>query len=202
MSVAAANISFTLNSSLIEVLDSLVQLAPESHTFDAISAYVRLGHKYQIDTLFDPSLAYLKACFTTDFEARRRWLRNNPNHIPTGWGVHPADKVFAVGVVNLARLVQCDAILPSALAVCCSLEATALIDGFLREDGTRERLSGDDLNLCIAGVRALTHRASAAVTTPLADVGRADCKAKTSCPRAMRELLSDRQFAFSYCQSF
>ncbi|RDX49028.1 hypothetical protein OH76DRAFT_1351489, partial [Lentinus brumalis] len=115
--------------------------------FHTISAYIRLGHKYQINTLFDESLSYLKECFTTDLKARQAWLDHRVQ-VPLEWGSYRPE-IYAIGVVNLARLAHCDTILPTALAACCSLRVESLFDGFVREDGTRERLSEGDLRLCM-----------------------------------------------------
>ncbi|RPD53663.1 hypothetical protein L227DRAFT_384391 [Lentinus tigrinus ALCF2SS1-6] len=97
---------------------------PPSTTYETIAAYLRLGHKYQVDTLFDQSLSYLKRYFTTDFDIWQQWLKHNQYQVPVEWGGHES-KLFAIGVVNLARLAQCDALLPSALAVCCSSMPTS-----------------------------------------------------------------------------
>ena len=56
--------------------------------------------------------------------------------------------VHAIGVVNLARLTGCETILPTALFQCCQL-GKELVSGFERSDGTLERLSTHDLELCV-----------------------------------------------------
>lgn len=137
-------------------------------------------------------MLYLQRCFPTSFDVRQEWLAKNPQQVPIEWGdvsVNPAS--FAIGVVNLARLAQCDTILPAALAVCCCLGSVELVDGFAREDGSRERLSEVDLKRCIAGVRGLAHAASAMVINALAGFNRHDCKTRAACHRAIRELLAD-----------
>lgn len=53
----------------------------------------------------------------------------------------------SIGVVNLARLTGAHHLLPCALMQCCSL-GSSVVDGFAREDGTREYLSTQDLGLC------------------------------------------------------
>ncbi len=159
--------------------------------FHTISAYIRLGHKYQINTLFDESLSYLKECFTIDLKARQAWLDHRVQ-VPLEWGSYRPE-IYAIGVVNLARLAHCDTILPTALAACCSLRVESLFDGFVREDGTRERLSEGDLRLCMTGMRGLTHAASAVVIKALAasESSRRACKTKEACRRATQDLLND-----------
>ncbi|RDX48999.1 hypothetical protein OH76DRAFT_1351456 [Lentinus brumalis] len=177
---------------LLPKKSALVDFAAERPTFHEISAQARLGHKYQIDTLFERSLSYLKTCFTTDFDARQRWLTGNRySQVPVEWGGH-GDKVFAIGVVNIARLAQADTILPSALAVCCSLAATRLVKGFEREDGSWERLSEEDLELCFTGMRRLAHEASVAVVTEFARfILPNGCTGEADCQNAINQLLSD-----------
>ncbi|TFK88107.1 hypothetical protein K466DRAFT_521356 [Polyporus arcularius HHB13444] len=171
---------------------AFVQDEPSRRAYHTISAYIRLGHKYQVDTLFNQSLSYLKNCYTTDFEARQAWLKTNDGaQVPFEWGRYYDSQVYSIGVVNIARLVQCDTILPTALAACCSLEVERLFDGFVREDGTRERLSEADLKLCLAGMRGLTLAVSAVVLKALASPSRRECKTKAACRREIQEILCD-----------
>ena len=58
------------------------------------------------------------------------------------------DFPFAIGVVNIARLVGAEVLLPMALFDCCQL-GEEILDGFLKEDGTREHLSLDDQKRCL-----------------------------------------------------
>ncbi|RPD58517.1 hypothetical protein L226DRAFT_489969 [Lentinus tigrinus ALCF2SS1-7] len=115
-------------------------------TFDMVSAYARLGHKYQIDDLLDQSLRWLKTQFTTNFNT---WIKQ---------GLYPFhdEAEYAIGVVNIARLTQCHTILPTAMMICCSLPGETLVRGFERPDGSLEKLGEDDLILCIAKKTALT----------------------------------------------
>ena len=54
---------------------------------------------------------------------------------------------YAIGVVNLARLTESNDLLPLALLECCNLGGT-ILQGFEREDGTREYLTTEDLGRC------------------------------------------------------
>ncbi len=98
----------------------------------------------------------------------------------------------------MARLAQCDTILPSAFAACCSLPTEQLLDGVEREDGTRGRLGEDDLKLCFTGMRVLTHAASAALVTALAPHNRNECKTGAACLGLKQELFSDHADATLY----
>ncbi|KAI0742412.1 hypothetical protein C8Q80DRAFT_1109297, partial [Daedaleopsis nitida] len=104
--------------------------------YETLSALVRFSHKYQIGGLLQQSLAYLHYHFTTDLDT---WCAS-PSHVPDSF-----ELVQAIGVVNLAYLTNTLSILPTALSVCCLLPGKDLIGGFKRTDGTRERLSEEDL---------------------------------------------------------
>ncbi|KAI0705966.1 hypothetical protein C8T65DRAFT_740693 [Cerioporus squamosus] len=123
-------------------------------SFYDISAYVRLGHKYQIDELLKQALDFLKRHFTTDFDT---WYAHEL-YVPEKW-----DDVHAIGVVNITHLVGCDSLLPSALSVCCMLDGKDLVGGFVREDGTRERLSEQDLTLYITAISTLCQASTGVV---------------------------------------
>ncbi|KAI0742439.1 hypothetical protein C8Q80DRAFT_1108932, partial [Daedaleopsis nitida] len=120
----------------------------EKPDFHAISAYARLGHKYEIDHLLNQALEYLKDIYTDDFD---KWT-NIPKAIFNPHAVR--DATSAISVVNIARLTGCLSILPAALAVCCTLEER-LVDGFLREDGIRDHLDVADVRHCIRGLREI-----------------------------------------------
>ncbi|RDX49031.1 hypothetical protein OH76DRAFT_1351508 [Lentinus brumalis] len=122
-------------------------------SFDEISAYARLGHKYQIDHLVSQAVDYLKDHFTDHFD---KWCKRD--YVPEGFRT-----VHAIGVVNIARLTNCDSILPIALAVCCTLDVKHLLRGFKRQDGTREKLCEDDLVRCLRAKETLMQEASAAL---------------------------------------
>ena len=104
-----------------------------------------MGHKYELDHLLDSALGYLRRYYPTDFNTYVTFPAPPPSFRP----------VHSIGVVNLARLIGAHDLLPIALYECCALEATELLGGFRRDDGTRETLSGADLALCIKAQAAL-----------------------------------------------
>ena len=104
--------------------------------YDRLSAWVRIGHKYQIEDLVQKSLEYLRQVYPNDLDVY--WKANR---------AAMAKPLNAIGVVNLARLTGALDLLPVALMECCQLES-GLVTGFRRGDGTVERLSDDDLELC------------------------------------------------------
>lgn len=88
---------------------------------------------------------FLKSHFPSDFH---RWNDQSRAEllVPSEGQWEP---VHAIGVVNLARLVDCPSIIPTALIVCCTLKPQDLLHGFKREDGTDEMLDEGDLARCI-----------------------------------------------------
>ncbi|KAI1795360.1 hypothetical protein LXA43DRAFT_1178816 [Ganoderma leucocontextum] len=105
-------------------------------SFDAISATIRLGQKYQMSQYVEYTLGYLKEHYTDDFDEWEDTNCSPPSFSPE----------HAIGVVNLARLIGADSLLPTALLVCCGL-GKSLVNGFQRADGSREHLTLDDIGL-------------------------------------------------------
>ncbi|EIW56926.1 uncharacterized protein TRAVEDRAFT_128344 [Trametes versicolor FP-101664 SS1] len=112
-----------------------------SYSYAMISAAVRLGHKYQMSKLLDHAMEYLKNHYVCDFDT---W-GSYPDYFPAGFEDHGQ----AIGVVNLARLTEETTVLPTALLACCALNEK-IVEGFIREDGTREQLALEDIKLCLA----------------------------------------------------
>ncbi|KAI0705967.1 hypothetical protein C8T65DRAFT_233514 [Cerioporus squamosus] len=159
-----------------------------------ISAYARLGHKYQIDHLLDQSLHYLKQHFTANFD---RWY-NRPVH--KGGYVPPHFKpIHVIGVVNIARLAGCDTILPIALALCCSLNPEVLLRGFRRPDGSVEQLDHEDLIRCLVATPVLMQKTTCAVLRALRPTAKGSsgetvvtmCNSGARCQAGLRSLLYD-----------
>ncbi|EIW56929.1 uncharacterized protein TRAVEDRAFT_49740 [Trametes versicolor FP-101664 SS1] len=120
---------------------------PPGYSYDAISAAVRLGHKYQMSDLLDNALDYLKAYYPIDFD---KWYAYKKYGPPSFTMAHH------IGLVNLARLVDDAELLIMALLVCCTIDDTDIIHGFEREDGSREQLALGDIGLCYIARARLT----------------------------------------------
>ncbi len=99
-----------------------------------ISAVIRLGHKYQMQNMVTQGVDYLKRWFTTDYPAWSAGALYEPDT--------PLECVHAMGVINLARLVDVPALLPTALLMCCGLDEE-VVKGFVRENGWLKRLPVD-----------------------------------------------------------
>ncbi|KAI0370980.1 hypothetical protein BV20DRAFT_1035611 [Pilatotrama ljubarskyi] len=110
-------------------------------TIHQLSACIRLGKKYQCDQVVRLSLDYLKKWFTETSDA---WFNVGDTIDPPQF-----QRIHVIGVVNLARLADAPSLLPTALMLCCTLGAE-IVDGFTREDGTRETLSPEDLGRVFA----------------------------------------------------
>ncbi|KAI1790295.1 hypothetical protein LXA43DRAFT_947373 [Ganoderma leucocontextum] len=111
-------------------------------TYHQLSSIIRMSHKYQCEKLLERCVAYLKRFYHDNFEG---WRDNSTCISPPNF-----ERIHAIGVVNLARLLGHDKMLPGALMACCMLE-TEIADGFACEDGTRETLAPADLARCMVG---------------------------------------------------
>ncbi|TBU24838.1 hypothetical protein BD311DRAFT_855410 [Dichomitus squalens] len=148
-------------------------------TFAQLSASVRLGKKSEIPQLYEQSLAVLKQYFTDDFwtwRSQRIWV---PERFYT---------VEAIGVVNLARLTGEMSILPTALVSCLVL-GSDIVDGFEREDGFKENLTLEDLDLCIRAQAEIRKASVGSVFRRFKPTVSAGCKTAESCGAAFRKML-------------
>lgn len=138
-------------------------------SYHMVSALIRLGHKYQMNGLTADAVGYLKQWYAPKYWSD--WA----GKVLYGLDA-PFQRVHAIGVVNLARIVNEPAMLPAALLVCCSLEQE-IVEGFVREDGTRETLPVEDIGRCFVArallaqqgftlvLRLFTHPVSLGCTT-------------------------------------
>ena len=110
-------------------------------SFNSMSACIRLAHKYQIDSLVEDCLQWLSKYYPSDYATFKK--RNEPLPAPC-----------AIATVNIARLTDADYLLPMALVDCLQLGAT-IVQGYQREDGTREYLAPADLGLCLQAQQKL-----------------------------------------------
>ena len=104
---------------------------PDSPSYEKVTAYVRLGHKYQMSHVLAQGMRYLQDHFVSDFQ---RWCGKHPQWVTRGKYVPPGfEPIHAIGVVNSARLGGWNNILPTALVICCSLAPQELLSGFERK---------------------------------------------------------------------
>ncbi|KAM5539652.1 hypothetical protein V8D89_006761 [Ganoderma adspersum] len=104
-----------------------------------ISAIIRLDHKYELKGMYEQAMSYLTTYYTTNFDA----LVDGRN--AAQW---QPDPTHAIGAINLARLTNTTSVLPLAFYICATL-GPDIARGFVREDGSVERLSPEDMRLCL-----------------------------------------------------
>ncbi|PIL26489.1 hypothetical protein GSI_12247 [Ganoderma sinense ZZ0214-1] len=113
----------------------------QPHSFETISAVIRLADKYHIQSVQDHALRALQRYhFTSNFDA----FSGPPDLVIAVKPIH------AIGAVNLARLTNTPRMLPLALYQCCRLDNEALLAGWTRADGTVEHLTPEDFERCSA----------------------------------------------------
>ncbi|EIW56934.1 uncharacterized protein TRAVEDRAFT_127519, partial [Trametes versicolor FP-101664 SS1] len=172
---------------VLRVFVSGDQLNPEyaeGPTIHAVAAWIRLGQKYQIDSLVNSGLEHLRRFYPDN--AAGRWLVGPiPSNRPASLtGIH------AVGVVNLARLTGEIRLLPTALLECASLGAE-VVHGYEREDGSRELLGAEDLGRCFQAKGRLLQESASELTSILWSYGAGpgpDCRNKEECEKGLEGL--------------
>ncbi|KAH9856168.1 hypothetical protein C2E23DRAFT_882282 [Lenzites betulinus] len=153
----------------------------EHPSFYMISAAARLGHKYQMHKLIEHAADYLKTHYTDDFDV---W-REQADYHPEGF-----EDVHAIGVVNLARLIGEPTLLPTALLICCGLESHEIVNGFEREDGSREQLTMEDIGRCFAAYSRLTRESVRIALAGLSTLAVSpQCRTTPECSRVFRHML-------------
>ncbi len=148
-----------------------------------IFAYTRLGHKYQIEHLFNQAVEFLKKRFTGDLTGWS-WKVNIGGYVPPNF-----KPMHAIGVVNIARLAGCPIMLPIALVVCCSLKPKRLLRGFKRADGSYERLDHEDLLRCLTATPVLMQKTTSAVLRAFAAFENKRCTTAARCQKGLQTLL-------------
>ena len=118
--------------------------------FHVLSALIRLSHKYQMEDIEKSAVRATRALYPTDLHA----FMAMKNH------VSEKSLVYAIGAVNLARLTGTPSILPAAFYHGAVLREKVIL-GLVREDGTKEYLSEEDLARCIRGIERLTVESAA-----------------------------------------
>ncbi|KAH9856212.1 hypothetical protein C2E23DRAFT_722714 [Lenzites betulinus] len=151
-------------------------------TYDEVAACIRIGHKYQIDELVQRNITFLQKLYPSDYNS---FLATRRNHRPPSF-----TRAHAIGVVNLARLVNVPSLIPIALMECCTIGAN-IVHGLLHADGTREMLTPEDLGRCFVG-RARMGQASARIAHQMfrQTVARG-CRRPACCQRVLLRLLTE-----------
>ncbi|KAI8999007.1 hypothetical protein BD414DRAFT_533807 [Trametes punicea] len=169
----------------------------ERMEFSELASLVRMSHKYHVDDLHSRAMHHLKLYFTNDLAV---W---DSAGIDGNLFLHitPPDAITAV---NLARLTHTDSVLPTALYLCCQLDAE-LTAGVERPDGSTERLDPKDLELVLRGRTELVRASTRGACTICRPAPSAQCTgtgkggggsssggsgSTSGCERALREILN------------
>ncbi|TFK85592.1 hypothetical protein K466DRAFT_494463 [Polyporus arcularius HHB13444] len=155
--------------------------AHEDPTYESIASAIRLGHKYQIAPLVDHAVGYLKEYYTDDYA---QWKSHKMLPPPRFELVH------AIGVINLARLVGCETLLPTAIIHCCQLGGD-VVHGLPLADGTTEHLSPDDLDMCVHAGLLLARECVGAALRVRSPAISTFCQTPVQCARAIADKLND-----------
>ena len=150
-------------------------------SFYQISAYIRLGRKYQLKGLYEQSLQFLKSHYTDNFD---RWMKTK-SWEPREWDSMGTE---CIGVVNLARLVNEPSLLPAALLSCVYMDED-IVQGLELEDGTRETLAPEDLARCFKAGTSIRQATIAGVVRTLQDKVSSACETQGNCVLALHRAL-------------
>ncbi|KAL1938258.1 hypothetical protein VTO73DRAFT_11709 [Trametes versicolor] len=152
-----------------------------TYSYDAIAAAVRLGHKYQMSDMLNDALTFLKTYYPMDYDKWKAYTSYGPPGFP---------EECAIGVVNLARLVDDVGLLLMALLVCCTIaDGRKIVWGFKRKDGSREQLTPGDIGLCyVAKARLVAASARLMLRVFLPQVPDT-CKTSLSCTQGFQNII-------------
>ncbi|KAI1795306.1 hypothetical protein LXA43DRAFT_1090956 [Ganoderma leucocontextum] len=148
-------------------------------SFRKLSAIIRLAHKYHVQDVLDQAIAALEEYFTSDFDI---WERG------ANLGAVAFNPKHAIGVVNLARLVDRPSLLPLAFYQCVSLGGE-VVNGYRREDGSMECLDISDIKRCIDGRNELAAKAAGFISDVFVMHPCARCETPGDCPSALKKIL-------------
>ncbi|KAI1792054.1 hypothetical protein LXA43DRAFT_358848 [Ganoderma leucocontextum] len=116
-----------------------------SDDFADLAAATRLAHKYTVSVVLSEATLRLQQLFPPTFDI---WEATEDVRVAAE-RVRPQDAVEAVNLFRtLGSAGKADDMLPIALYLCCQLAPGELLRGHHRADGTLERLSIDDVELC------------------------------------------------------
>ena len=160
---------------------SIIYAGAHKIAFEALSACIRLGHKYKVDYLLEQALEYLEHYFPQDFD---KWTEERVFEGPPTWSPW-----HAIGVVGIARRMGWSTILNTALMVCCTLPVRTLVNGFVTSDGILEKLDNEDLIRCMSGKVALMAEFTGAVLRTLVPHNVPGCSTEGACQLGVHDML-------------
>ncbi|KAL1938270.1 hypothetical protein VTO73DRAFT_11721 [Trametes versicolor] len=144
-------------------------------------AVARIAHKYQMHDMLALAVKYLKQGFPdTFYQQAAQPLRCISN---------PYRGSIAIGVINLARLIDEPSLLPTALFACCALTSADLLKGLVHEDGSVEHLTMEDLGRCFDARGSLADKTLVLATNIFAPSVSEGCAAPDKCRGALERML-------------
>lgn len=155
--------------------------------FSVVAALVQLGHKYRIQPVLNEGIRRMSSCFSDKLDV---WDAANKS---MGSALMSYASTDAIAVVNIARLTGVDSMLPVALYLCCQLDIDTILNGVPRADGSRVRLSPDDVVLCLERRGSLCHDnvISALRIWRSTPSERCETRLKRGCVRVLEAVTSD-----------
>ena len=142
---------------------------------DALSAVLRLAHKYQVDQLMAQAISHLTEYYTDDF---RDWINLERTTCLE------ADYIDAITAINLAHLTNTPSILPLAYLDACEA-GSALFDGCVRGGAYVEGLPIKDLRHIMDGKAAVLTHCSKAIARIFSPEPSETCTSNKACMRAL-----------------
>lgn len=150
---------------------------------NTISALIRLGHKYQMGVLVDHAVAYLKTWYAAPaFDTSPKWHSLYSDDSAPG-------QIYAIEVVQLARLIHEPSLLAPALFLCCSL-GEKIVQGYKLDDGSCSALSLEDLGRCFAARSRLADETVSLVLSVFSPPVAKACATPETCETAFQNILS------------
>lgn len=144
-----------------------------------ISAVIRIAHKYEMAEMLAQAVKFLKQRYPTSFRAYEK--------LPVTARV----QMNAIGVVNLARLIDEPSLLPTAFLDCCLLDSSELLRGYKHENGSVETLTQEDLLRCLNAREELAKYTLIIVTSVFLPSVSDACADPTDCAEALMDMLED-----------
>lgn len=146
---------------------------------------LRLGSKYQVDHIRDDAIYRLQLCFPSHLEHFDSSLHVKSEQPP----ISDITGKDAICVVNLARKFHLDALLPAALYTCCQLGNAYLVNGVSYPNDITEKLSPDDLLLCLDTRDTLLEENTTNTAFICSPVASPSCIHSNVCLRGLRSLI-------------
>ncbi|OJT07813.1 hypothetical protein TRAPUB_1296 [Trametes pubescens] len=153
--------------------------------FAVLAALIRLGHKYEHSDVMDEAAKHLEDYFTTDMDT---WLKFCfKNRVPN-FEFSAEKQADLFECVNLARLTGKTAMLPAMLYACCQLGIDDILAGGKRHSGVIERLSEQDVLLCVVGYTRLLRLSGKIVPAVVGATCAVQCQSWEACSQRMQSL--------------